>query len=401
VKLVLVTRFYPPDTGGGGIAAYARYVALGLLRRGHQVLVVSQLAPRSQPFQVVEGVPVHRITANFTSYRWTRLPIIGRHVRFLRDILYAWRVRQTLSNLARAQIPDVVEYADIDAEGLFHPNICPYVVKLHTPHQVLRPYYTSREVPYAQRGIELLEARTIRQADGISSPSHYLANKVAQLYRLNEKSIRWVPNPIDTDFFSPCAESGSGNPLAVLYVGRLEPLKGAMVFAAAIPAIARAVSNSRFIFLGADRASSSGGSQKQELEAFFEKEGLRDRVQFYGHAEPNVFRDFYRRATVCVVPSLFENCPYTLLEAMACGLPAVVSRAGGMTEMVDDGRTGVLFETGNADALAEATIALLQSPARRNSLGDAARQFVLKKYSLLVGAEATEQFYRNVIDCHG
>jgi glycosyltransferase involved in cell wall biosynthesis len=86
---------------------------------------------------------------------------------------------------------------------------------------------------------------------------------------------------------------------------------------------------------------------------------------------------------------------------LACGLPAVVSRAGGMTEMVDDGRTGVLFETGNADALAEATIALLQSPARRNSLGDAARQFVLKKYSLLVGAEATEQFYRNVIDCHG
>jgi len=296
------------------------------------------------------------------------------------------------------ETPDIVEYADIDAEGLFHPGICPYIVKLHGSHQVLKPYYTPHEMPYAQRGIELLEAHAIRRAHGISSPSHYLANEAARLYQLDSEKIAWVPNPIDTDFFSPGTESESHGPVSILYVGRLEALKGAIVFARAIPLIARAIPNSRFIFLGKDRRSASGKSQKQELEEYFKKERVHDLIQFYGHAEPRVVRDFYRRATVCVIPSLWENCPYTLLEAMSCAKPVVVSRAGGMSEIVKDEETGLLFEPGDAAGLAEAVIALAQSPSKRKLLGNAAREVMLERYSLNVAAAATEAFYRHVID---
>jgi glycosyltransferase involved in cell wall biosynthesis len=397
LQVILATRFYPPDTGGGGIAAYARYAALGLLRHGHQVCVISQLASGSQAFQITEGVKVHRIPAAFTSYRWTRLPLVGRHVRLIQDIIYAWRVRQTLTCISRTWAPDIVEYADIDAEALFHPPLCPYVVKLHTPHAVLRNYYTPQEVSYARSGIEWLEARTIRHANGLSSPSGHLADVVAQLLHLDRAQISWIPNPIDTDFFSSGVESELESPPTVLYVGRLEPLKGAVVFARAIPLIAKAVPNMNFIYLGADRHSATGGSQKAELVSYFEQQGIRQRVQFYGHAAPEVFRDFYRHATVVVIPSLFENCPYTLLEAMACGKPVVASRAGGMTEMIDDGETGLLFETGNSADLAEKAIRLLQSPERRCQLGQAARATAVERYSVNKCALEAEKFYREVL----
>ena len=399
MNICFVTRFYPPDTGGGGIAAYTRYVALGLLRRGHRMTVITQFAPqsRSEPFLNIEGIDVYRLNAPFVSYRWTRLPVVGRHIRFLRDVVYAWWVRRTLARLSLTFAPDITEYADIDAEGLFHPPVSPYVVKLHVPHAVLRPYYTSHQAPYARRGIEALEAHAVRRADGVSSPSNWLAQEVADLYGLDSARIPWVPNSIDTDFYSPSADPNGDGPTSVLYVGRLEPRKGAQVFAQAIPAIARAYPETRFIFLGADRPGALGASQKAELETYFEREGVRDHVRFHGHATPDVFRAYYRRATVFVMPSLFENCPYTLLEAMACGKPTVVSRAGGMTEMIDDGKTGLLFETGDSISLAEKVIELLKSPSRRSELGQAAREAILQRYSLDIGAEATEKFYQHVL----
>lgn len=401
MNCVFVTQYYPPETGGGGIAAYARYIAIGLVRRGHNVSVISRLAPGSAAFTRNDGIDIYRIPAPLQSYRWRRLPIMGRHVRLLRDILYAKQVRQTLIRLSRTKMPDVVEYADIDAEGLFHPPICAYVVKLHTPHVILRRYYTADETPYARRGIEVLERRTITQADGISSPSHWLAHELSRLYGLSGGRITWVPNPIDIEFFSPSARLERQDALSILYVGRLEHRKGALVFGRAIPLIARQFPHAQFIYLGADRPGPSGGSTRTELLGYFEREGVLNQVQFHDHASPEVFREFYRCATVFVMPSLFENCPYTLLEAMSCAKPVVVSRAGGMPEMIEHGSTGLLFEADNSTALAEATTELLKSPTLRHTLGKNARQTVLERYSLEVGAAATEAFYQRILEKAG
>lgn len=360
--------------------------------------MISRATSDSLPIRIVAGVEVHRLSAPFRSYRWARLPLVGRHVRFVQDLVYAWQIRRKLNTLALSFKPDIVEYADIDAEGFFHPPSVPFVVKLHTPHIVLRSYYTAREVRYERRSIEWMEARTVCRANGVSSPSHWLADKIAELYQLNRSQIKSVPNMIDTDFFSPFSQSMLGADLMVLYVGRLENLKGSAVFAEAIPEISDALPETSFVFLGADRPTPSGKSQKAVLEAFFVEHALGNRVQFFGHAEPEVFRDFYRRTAVFVMPSLFENSPYTLLEAMACGNPVVVSRAGGMPEMVEDGVSGILFEAGNAHELAEATIRLLKTPSIRIAMGKAAREAVLQRYSLGVGAEATEQFYKQVLE---
>ena len=346
----------------------------------------------------MDGLEIFRIKPVFSSYYWTRLPLVGRQARFIRDMIYAWQVRQTLLKMSNEFRPDIVEYADIDAEGIFHPKwLCPYVVKLHTPHILLKDYYSNKEVPYARTGIEWLEAKAIHRAAGISSPSVFLAREIVKRMNVAVRRIQYVPNFIDTNLFSPSSADIKEQPLSVLYVGRLEPLKGATVFAQAIPLIARSVPIGKFIFLGRDRAAKNGKSQQGELRDYFEQEGLLDRVEFHGHASPEVFRSFYQRASVFVMPSLFENSPYTLLEAMACGKASVVSRSGGMPEMIRDGESGILFEPGNPNDLAEKVVGLLRNPERREAMGRAARQHVAQAYNLEVGAKNTAAFYQSVL----
>jgi len=398
VKICLATKFYPPDTGGGGIAAYAKYAAMGLLQAGHQVQVISMQSAGSKPFQVVDGIPVYRLPAPLRSYRWTKLPVVGRQVRFLRDWLYSIRIRNLLLRTKSVFKPSIVEYADIDAEGLCNPReLCPYVVKLHTSHVILKNYYSKAEIPYSYRYIEAIEARAIFRAQGVSSPSKYLADEIAQKLTIPRSQIQYVTNLIDTKSYAPSSQKKINELKEILYVGRLEPRKGAVVFAEAIPTILKHRPDVHFTFAGSDRSDKNGISQKKALDEYFTRNGCLDRITFVGHADPEIYKELYQRADIFVMPSLFENSPYTLLEAMSCGCACVVHRSSGLTEMVQDGTSGVLFDNASPQDLAENVIQLLADPELRARLGKNARTRILENYSLKVGTREVVNFYEAVI----
>lgn len=398
MNIVLVTRFYPPDTGGGGIAAYARYAAQGLIQAGHHVQIVSMQAEHSIPFQIVDGIPVYRLPSPLKSYRWTKIPFIGSHIRFLRDWIYSLQVRFFLLKHQKEFKPDVVEYADIDAEGLNHPSrLCPFVIKLHTSHVILKNYYTRPKISYSIKGIEWIEANTIKKAQGISSPSNFLADQISEKLDIARDRIKYVTNLIDSADYVPQQENRSVAIKEILYVGRLEPLKGAVVFSEAIPLILERHPNLHFTLAGADRSGQDGSSQKKALEEYFMNNDCLDRVTFIGHADPKVYKQLYQRADVFVLPSLFENSPYTLLEAMSCGCACVVHRCSGMAEMVEDGKSGIFFENADPQGLADKVVELLQNPELRARLGQNARSRILENYSLTVGANQAIEFYQSVI----
>lgn len=395
MNVVLVSRF----SGGGGVAAYVRYLAGGLARAGHAVRVIC-MSPPDGGAHVPPGVIMHCVAQPLRSYRWVRVPLLGPCVPLVRNLIYAWRVRRTLLRIARLVRPDVVEYADIEAEGFFHPGICPYVVKLHGCQDVLAPYYTRSEqlqYPWVLRLMAAMEARMIRGADAVSSPSRWLAAEVSRLYAIASSRIADVPYPMDTDFFSPGPIAETARGPCVLYSGRLEARKGAFVFAKAIPAIARKVPEAEFVFLGVDRRSPAGASSREDIQTFLKGQGVGDRVRFHGDAPPMVFRDFYRRATVVVNPSLWENCPYTLLEAMSTAKPVVASRASGMKEMIVHGESGLFFEPEDSEDLARQVVALLEDGALRERLGTRAREIVLAKYGMDAATAGAVLLYERII----
>src|SRR5205814_8084426 len=78
----------------------------------------------------------------------------------------------------------------------------------------------------------------------------------------------------------------------------------------------------------------------------------------------------YRRATVCVVPSLWEGFGYVAAEAMACGAAVVASRVGGLAEIIEDGKSGMLIEPGNANDLAAGILSLINDAERRSAIAE-------------------------------
>src|SRR5919198_3925353 len=131
VHIALVNQWYPPDYGG--VSAYNRALARAYAALGHRVTVITARPAADQPTVAdEEGVRVYRVDRWVEPSAARRLPLVGKHLRSLRHLAYSRTVCTLLNRLAAPGGIDVVEYADINAEGLFaalHGNRVPAVVR--------------------------------------------------------------------------------------------------------------------------------------------------------------------------------------------------------------------------------------------------------------------------------
>ncbi len=139
------------------------------------------------------------------------------------------------------------------------------------------------------------------------------------------------------------------------------------------------------------------GPQRAEYEALVQELGLQGRVEFPGWVDPAEIPRTYRAFDVFVAPSRIEAFGVAVLEAAACGLPAVVTKVGGLPEVVEDGVTGLVVPPEDPVALAEALRRLVADREGRRRMGAAARRFVAARYRWEDTAERMEQLYRQVI----
>jgi glycosyltransferase involved in cell wall biosynthesis len=123
---------------------------------------------------------------------------------------------------------------------------------------------------------------------------------------------------------------------------------------------------------------------------------MKDRVIFIGNVERNRLVNYYRESDICAVPSLYENFPNSVLEAMSCGRAVVASDTGGIPEVIEDGVSGLLVKTGDAHELAEKIIRLLKDKDLRDSLGFNARKRIKIMYSKEVIAKVVEGVYQKI-----
>lgn len=155
----------------------------------------------------------------------------------------------------------------------------------------------------------------------------------------------------------------------VCTVANFRPSKGHSVLLEAATRVRQAIPEVRFVLVGLGPLESQIRRQTREL-------GLDGTVVFAGARE-----DAPRVAGACdlfALPSVYEGLAIALIEAMALGRPAVVTRAGGLTEVLEHGKHGLVVNPGDPDALAAAIVTLLQDPHLRLELGEAARRRAAK-----------------------
>jgi glycogen synthase len=413
MRICIISREYPPDTGWGGIGAYSFLHANTLAELGHDVEVISLTKEEvsSEP-SVQNGadpasalnIPLHRAVWGSLLQElgtiWISVPY-SHYV--LKTSLALWK---KFLAAHKAKPFDVVEAPEHLAEAIFPAltRICPLVVRLHTPQfKIVSEGFHNLTPSFDQQFIGMLERLAILSADVVTSPSTELAHYVCNSTGLAVEKVKMISNPVDSKKFNPEGEHTwpSDDKLTVLFAGRLEERKGVYQLIDAIPEVVRAFKSVRFIMLGRDTDTAPGKSSvRAALELRLNDSGCADAVQFVEHIEAANMPSCYRSADICVVPSLYDNAPYTVLEAMSSAKPLVATRAGGIPEYVEEGKTGLIVEPGNAEALSAALIDLLSNNEKRLRFGEAARTRVLQVFDKVEVAKESIAAYEAAQSIH-
>lgn len=411
LRICLISREFPPDTGWGGIGAYTFQHARALIDAGHDVEIISlckkdgteDSTSKREPSDTFFA-PVHRaVWGNLLqdlSTIWISIP----YTHFaLKSALALWRKFLEI----HSQRPfDVIEAPEHLAEAIFPAitRICPLVVRLHTPHsKFVRENYHNLNANFDQRLISILERTAMLEADLLSSPSVALASYVAFDTGIDISRIQIVRNPVDTVRFSPTSQRSDlkRDEVTVFFAGRLEERKGVHVLAEAIPLVLSSCPKVKFVIVGADTNTGPGKSSVlMNLRKKLEVTGALTSVQFINHVPLTDMPDHYRSADICVVPSLYENAPYTVLEASASGRPVIGTTGGGSSEYISDGETGIVVPIKDSKALAQAIIDLANDENKRSEMGQMGRQRVEREYdSKIIAIEAVKS-YQLAIEKH-
>lgn len=401
MRIALLSYEYPPETGFGGIGTYTWTQARALARLGHEVHVLcGATGPSALRAAHHDGVRVWRHA----------LEAGGSVSTELCARLGFWWSRNRLANaiqmadgLARLLVRrefDVVEFPECGAEGLLLGDLARgrSVVRFHSPAALILPHY---DVAPGDRWLcAELERRAARTATVGVSASRFLAERLRELGELPRRSspLAVIPNGVDLTAADASSDFDLRSTLQlpperpiVLFAGRLERRKGIEIWAevAARLLVRRDVA---MVAVGRDLFGSYAGAIRPRLEQALRRGSLH-------HLEalplPQV-RAAMRQADLILVPSLWENCPYVVLEAMAARTPLVASDVGGVPELVQAGVSALLVPPGDAGALVEAIERLLDDQALGERLAAAGRRRVEAEFNDESVALRTLAIYRQV-----
>jgi D-inositol-3-phosphate glycosyltransferase len=253
------------------------------------------------------------------------------------------------------------------------------------------------------------EQAVLAHADRIVAATPAELAQLQWLYQADPKKIVVIPPGVDLSHFYPIpveeAKEFIGVPpceRTLLFVGRIEPLKGIDTLIEAIVLLKDQGEFERYPFclavIGGEPeinqdSMSAEMARLQELRAKF---GLTNLITFLGKRDQDTLPYYYSAAEAVVVPSQYESFGMVALEAMACGTPVVASQVGGLAFLVQDGVTGYTVPTSDPRALADRLLSLIKDPDLRDRMGKQAAEFA-KDYSWQTIAERILNLYNLTI----
>ena len=381
MKALLVTREYPPHIyGGAGVVA--DQLSRALARR--MAVEVRCFGPR-EPRR--DGITVRGYTP------WERVGGGKDAPRFVPAL-------ETLSiglAMARDEVDaDVVHahtwYADMGALWISTLYRIPLVVTLHSM-EPLRPWKAD-QLGSGYLLSSWIEKTAVESAHRVIAVSHKMREDILAHFAADPQRVVVIHNGIDPDQFKRTAARDALDRLGVrppfvLFVGRITDQKGIFHLLEAAPRLPA----------GVQVVLCASAPDTPEIEERLRRavQGRPDILWINEMVPVDVVTQLYSHAAVFVCPSVYEPFGLINLEAMACEAPVVASAVGGIVEVVEDGKTGLLVPPARPDVLAEAIGRLLANPTLARDMGRAGRKRVEEKFSWASVAERTGQVYADAI----
>lgn len=366
----MVIDWHPSSTGG--VQSHVRYLALWLAKRGLEVSIISRrigfrdvdTLPSVPSFTVDSVIPLESliIPPNVSSIKETLL-------RGKFDLIHSHHIFTLLPLMSLKYAHDLGVSRVITNHTLFFF----YDSSIWSTLSYLTParYY----LRYAQAVISVSqEARK------------FVENLVGRDARFRHVVI---PNGVDTEKYSPPEREPEEN--RIVFVGRLVHRKGVHVLINAAPLIMREIKDLEIVIVGEGYMKTVANVLSRILK-------VSDRVKLVGWLSESEKIRILRSAKIVVVPSLYNECfGITAIEAMATGRPVIATSVGGLKEVVEERKTGLLVPPGSARELAEAVVTLLQDEALRREMGRRAREVAEERYSWSIVSEQIVRVYEEVL----
>tara|TARA_Y100001970_G_scaffold76719_1_gene97406 strand:+ start:6966 stop:8168 length:1203 start_codon:yes stop_codon:yes gene_type:complete len=385
---------FPKDQGGIGMH---NIYLLQILQNYFHVSIVSSSNKLNNEYYSNRNIVFNSFELNYPK---VLLKIMGKGYlnngfRSLNDILTSYKI----SKILKKDNVDIIEFIDIHSDGYVYlknknsQNKTKVVIRSHTPWALLRGYYKSHEIKKTDTWWAIKrEKYCFKNCDQITVPSNDLKAKLVDIFNLTDLDVKVLPNILDTDHFVPMECKNDEN-FTILHLGRFERAKGVETLIKAFINIAKVYKNIRLINVGESR-----GPSKERCIKWLNAAGLIDRVTFTGFVHYKDLPQHYGNADIVVVPSeIYESFSYTVAQAMACGKPVVASNIGGISETLDNGNAGLLFEPGNIDELFTNIELLYSDISARESYGQKAREYSVRKFSFQALGTSYNKFYRSIL----
>lgn len=395
----------------GGMNVYVRELSSALARAGVACDVYTRATAAGTPasVEVEPGFVVHHVVAGPT--RPVAKGELYEHVDAFTDA-----VAERMARLEEAggEPADVVHanywLSGVAGHALKHRLGLPLVTTFHTLDRV-RAQVSPDESELEEPGRRAkAEAAVIGCSDSVLASSSVELDQLVELYGADAGRVEIIPPGVDHSLFSPGERAaarralgiGGSEPL-VLFVGRIQPLKAPGVALSAVASLdALGVQGARLLVVGGP-SGAHGEAEMEALRGAVQSAGMASRVRFDPPQPHELLPNYYRAADCCVVPSRSESFGLVALEAAACGIPVVASAVGGMTTIVEDGRTGYLVDSGDVGTFAARLADVLAEPGRRAALGAAAAERA-RSYAWPVAAARLRRLYgeltaRRLVEC--
>ncbi len=379
MKICLISPQYP---GYGGYGVYLAYLVNGLRTLGHEVHTLTG-PPTANQTQASDAESHTVPTGGYEGFRFVNFEL---------------KVNRALKRLQTEERFDLIQYNLPSYFGLplFHPPELPLLITAHgCVGGMIRDF-----LRYKPRALDLgdlvyigggplfprMEQWAFRKADRIIAVSQWVKRILLQLYGLPSEKVTVIHNGIDTEHFKPFNNAqteiahlldhdNSERPI-VLYMARIMGAKDTATFVQAMPKVLESNPDTLFLFRGDTVALHN------YLRSLLNRTTSPNSYKFLGFVGNADLPSLYSAASVYVLPSIHEPFPYTLLEALACGTPAVASAVGGIPEIIKNGENGLLVSPKNPNTLAKSIAGLLDDRQTAQRLGRRGRETVEANFNL-------------------
>lgn len=348
----VTTEFISEQTDfDGGLANYLYKISTALLKEGHKVLVIVQ-SFENKRFDY-KGITVERVKVDFNNPIYKIIKFILRRGEDLDWVFGSYILNKRLKEVLNKEHFDILQYSSFRATALFRPKHVTTIVRLSSFHPFWKNLDGISKISKEDRKMVWLGQEAVKRADGVFSPSNVVAIAMSKATGRKIEVIETLYTiPQISDWSLPNNYKNLANKNYLLFIGKINGVKGGVVIAQAIYRILDKYKDIHFVFAGRD-----AGCKQMIIDSAKE---YSERLIFLDRVEKEDLFKIIKYSHAAVLPSLMDNFPNACIEVMSVKKLVIGTDGASFEQLITDGQNGFLINKGDSDSLFRKVIELME-----------------------------------------